>query len=214
MIRSDSIKELAVALNKAQGEFSHAKKDSKNEFFKTKYADLASCIDAAKKPLADNGLSVSQIIDITETGQMVLETLLMHVSGEFLSGRCNLIPVKNDPQSFGSACSYFRRYAFSAITGIAADDDGNSASTASPYSAKPVLVANQKTVDYLAALKATKTLPELASCWQMIPAELRKTYEHTKNDQKTLLTPKNTKEHQHTPTHTETTETTEERTHG
>ena len=129
MSRSESIKELAAALSKAQGAFDHAKKDVKNEFFKSKYADLASVIDAAKKPLSDNGLSVCQICDTTETGDVILETILMHTSGEFISGRYPIRPVKADPQAMGSAITYARRYAFSAITGIAADDDdGNGAS--------------------------------------------------------------------------------------
>lgn len=130
-MRSESVKEIALALSKAQGQFDHAKKDVKNEFFKSKYADLASVIDAAKKPLSDNGLAVVQVVDADNEGGIYLETTLLHSSGEWISGRYPIKPIKTDPQSVGSAITYARRYAFSAMTGIAADDDdGNAASHA------------------------------------------------------------------------------------
>jgi hypothetical protein len=188
MKMSESIKELAAALSKAQGVFEHARKDADNPFFKSRYASLSSVLDAAKQHLSDNGLSVSQIVDTQEDG-MFLETILMHSSGEWMSGKYPLKPLKPDPQALGSCVSYSRRYSFSAITGIAADDDDGNEASVNTYSSKPSLVATQKTVDYIAAIKATKTLAELSSCWQMIPAELRKTYEHTKNEQKAALTP-------------------------
>lgn len=129
MNKSESIKDLAAAMAKAQGAFDHAKKDVSNTFFKSKYADLASVIDAAKKPLADNGLSVIQTTEFDESHGVILVTTLAHSSGQWISGRYPINPVKNDPQSMGSATTYARRYCFSAITGIAADDDdGNAAS--------------------------------------------------------------------------------------
>jgi hypothetical protein len=129
MERSESIKELAIALSKAQGSFNHAKKDTNNPFFKSQYADLASVIDAAKHQLFDNGLSVIQIVDSLESGDINLITMLLHSSGEYISGNYPIRPLKSDPQSIGSAITYARRYSFSAITGIASDDDdGNAAS--------------------------------------------------------------------------------------
>lgn len=125
---SQSIAALAAALSKAQGQFEHAKKDANNPFFKSKYADLASVIDAAKPHLAANGLAVVQTTNFTEHG-LFLVTSLIHESGEYICGEYPIKPTKDDPQSMGSAVSYARRYTFSAITGIAADDDdGNKAS--------------------------------------------------------------------------------------
>jgi len=127
-MKSDNINELAAALSKAQGAFDHAKKDVNNAFFKSKYADLASCIDAAKTALAANGLAVVQSTDV-ENDELVLITTLMHASGQWVDSKYPIRPVKNDPQGMGSAITYGRRYAFCAITGIAADDDdGNAAS--------------------------------------------------------------------------------------
>ena len=56
MNKSESIKELAGALSKAQGAMTAAKMDSVNPFFKSKYADLGSVIQASKSTLAANGL--------------------------------------------------------------------------------------------------------------------------------------------------------------
>ena len=60
MNQSESIAALAAALSKAQASITGALKDSANPFFKSKYADLASCWDACRKPLTDNGLAVIQ----------------------------------------------------------------------------------------------------------------------------------------------------------
>jgi len=130
MTQSATIAELAKALSSAQGALNHARKEITNTFFNSKYADLASCIDAARPALAANGLSVVQITEFEETGVFLITTL-MHSSGEWISGRYPLRPVKTDPQGMGSALTYARRYTFCAITGIAADDDdGNQASGA------------------------------------------------------------------------------------
>ena len=128
IIMSPSIAALAGALSKAQGQFEHAKKDADNPFFKSKYADLASVIDAARPHLAANKLAVIQPTKRTSEG-LLLVTLLTHESGEYIGGEYPIKPTKDDPQGMGSALTYARRYAFSAITGIASeDDDGNAAS--------------------------------------------------------------------------------------
>lgn len=129
---SPTIAKLSEALSKAQGEFDHAKKDVKNEFFKSKYADLASVIDAAKKPLSNNGLAVIQITEVQDNGDIFLTTLLTHSSGEWIISKYPIKPMKPDPQGFGSALTYARRYSFSAITGIASEDDDGNAGAGNP----------------------------------------------------------------------------------
>lgn len=141
-MQSESINELASALSKAQGEFDHAKKDVNNAFFKSKYADLASCIDAARVQLSKHGLSVVQVTSM-DNGSMMLETRLLHSSGQWIGGIYPINPVKNDPQGLGSAITYARRYCFCAITGIASDDDdgnaasGNQSKVSEPVEEKP-----------------------------------------------------------------------------
>ena len=129
MTRSDSIAALAAALSKAQSAMTGAKKDSINPHFKSKYADLASVWDACREHLTKNGLSVIQMPGKDETGYYV-ETVLAHSSGEFVSCKLHIVPIKDDPQGLGSSITYARKYALAAIAGIApddSDDDGEAA---------------------------------------------------------------------------------------
>lgn len=129
MEKSESIKELATALNKVQSKLQAAKKGSENPYFKSKYADLLAVWDACREPLTENGLSVVQVADTDEQGRGYLETLLIHTSGEWVKGRLPLMSLKADPQSQGSAITYARRYSLSAIVGLCTeeDDDGEKA---------------------------------------------------------------------------------------
>ena len=138
MQQSESIANLAKALAIVQGKLTYAKKDSKNPFFKSNYADLESVWDACRDLLASNGLSVSQFpgsyCEIDKS--MSLTTILLHESGEWISQEMTLPVSKVDPQGAGSAITYMRRYALAAVVGVVqSDDDGNAASN--PVS-KPV----------------------------------------------------------------------------
>lgn len=127
MKKSDSIKEIAIALNKAQSEMGGAIKGSNNPFFKSKYADLSSVVQAIKQPFANAGLSYVQF-PIESSGRIGIETILMHTSGEYISNEFTVQLTKQDAQSAGSALTYCRRYALQAIAGIPSeDDDGNGA---------------------------------------------------------------------------------------
>lgn len=127
MQKSESIKHIAAALNKAQAEMSGAKKGANNPFFKSKYADMNSVVDAVRIPFCNNGLSYSQF-PIMQDNKVGVETILMHESGEWMSDILVLPMVKQDPQAAGSAITYAKRYALQSIAGIPSeDDDGNSA---------------------------------------------------------------------------------------
>jgi hypothetical protein len=137
MQTSESINELSAALAKAQGEITGALKDSANPFFKSKYADLASCWDACRVPLAKNGLAVIQVPETTEAG-LTLITTLAHSSGQWIRGSLPVKPKDDTPQAMGSALTYARRYALTAFIGIAqVDDDGNAASGKVSYGGTP-----------------------------------------------------------------------------
>lgn len=122
MKSSEQLNELADALSKAQGVMQFALKDSKNPFFKSSYADLTSIVSCIQKPLSDNGLSFVQAMRL-EGELKVLETILLHKSGQWISSDYPVTPTKSDPQSLGSATSYARRYGLQALIGVVADDD-------------------------------------------------------------------------------------------
>ena len=149
MDKSESIKALAEALNKAQDEMGGAVKDAKNPFFKSNYADLSSVVQAIKQPFADNGLSYSQL-PLFEDGRVGVETILMHVSGEWMAGKLLLPVTKQDPQAAGSAITYARRYALQAMAGIPSEDDDGNIASQKP-AAKPKLDDNAK--QWIAAAK-------------------------------------------------------------
>jgi len=126
MERSESIKELAKALSAAQGVMTAAKMDKENPFLKNMYADLGSVISAAKQPMQANGLAVSQLIG-GDGAHVTITTLLMHLSGEWLSTEMSM-PVgeargKSQAQEIGSIITYLRRYSLAAILGVHADED-------------------------------------------------------------------------------------------
>ena len=133
MNKSDSIKELATALAKAQAEMVNPKFDTENPFFKSKYASLAAVRDAVLPILAKHGLSIIQSLGSTDKG-VECETMLMHISGEWVSGLLSLPITKHDAQGYGSAATYARRYTLMSFSGVVgdSDDDANAASEAKP----------------------------------------------------------------------------------
>lgn len=178
--QSPSIGELAKALAKAQAVMPVAIKSKENPFFKSQYADLPALVHVTRKCLTDNGLSVSQVT-IPENGVAILKTLLMHSSGEWLASFYPVHPVKNDPQSLGSAISYARRYSYAPAIGLvsddAEDDDGNAASgkmaqsTPQPRQALPAVkhaqphpsapISSQEPGDLIPALPGGRGVSEL-----------------------------------------------------
>lgn len=130
------MKAIITALVKAQKAFEPARKGSDNPHFRSKYASLDACVDAVLAALNDNGIYLMQKTSDCEDGVKV-ETVFLHESGEMLSGGTLHVPAaKLDPQGYGSALTYARRYSLLAACGIAPeDDDGNQATAA--YKAKP-----------------------------------------------------------------------------
>jgi hypothetical protein len=126
MNKSESIKELAAALAKAQAAMPAAKFDATNPFLKNKYASLGAIIEAARAPLAANGLSVVQLP--TNEGEGIgVTTILMHASGEYIESTLSLLvgdeKGKSTAQVAGSVITYLRRYALASVLGIYADED-------------------------------------------------------------------------------------------
>lgn len=136
--KSDTIEKLAEALSIAQGQMTNATKNSTNPHFKSKYADLAAVIDCSKEALAKNGLSVVQIPN-GKPPFVSVTTILLHKTGQYITGEITLKSRSDSPQDMGSAITYAKRYALSAMLNIAADDDddGNAATQNNRYDQRP-----------------------------------------------------------------------------
>lgn len=149
MKQSESIKNLAEAMAQAQSQMGSAIKGSSNPFYRSKYADLGSVIEAIKPHFAANGLSYVQF-PVSGESSVGVTTRLMHSSGEWLQ-QDYFIPLgKMDAQAAGSAITYARRYALQSIAGIPSeDDDGNAATQAAPAVPKTVTKAQAKIISDL-----------------------------------------------------------------
>lgn len=127
MKQSESIKSISAALLKAQKEMEGAKKGSTNPFFRSKYADYNSVLEACKGALNDNGITILQPhrVDSSERGNfMVVETILLHESGEFIASETKVeVAKQNDPQALGIAQTYARRYGLQSFIALPSEDD-------------------------------------------------------------------------------------------
>lgn len=143
MRNSESISNLAAALAKFNGTVSSISKDAKNPQFRSEYVTLDKLIEITRPILQENGLSVMQFPLTKENGEIGIQTLLLHDSGEFIEGEplymepCRMVKgggyeTAKDAQAAGSLISYLRRYSYQAILNLntGEDDDGNEASNA------------------------------------------------------------------------------------
>lgn len=135
------MKLISAALVKAQKQFAPALKTNTNPHFKSKYVGLDGCVEAVIDALNDNGIYLMQKNHPNDTG-IAVETIFIHESGESISGGVLTVPAdKQNPQGYGSALTYARRYSLMAACGIAPeDDDGQAAS-------KPVVKATKPSID-------------------------------------------------------------------
>jgi len=120
---------LINALVKAQQEIDHVVQDANNPFFKSDYASLKEVIDSVKKPLNSNGILLQQVAHDCENGVCV-ETVFHGHGGILSTGKVTIPAAKQDPQAYGSALSYAKRYSLLMACGVATkkeDDDAEAA---------------------------------------------------------------------------------------
>lgn len=142
MKTSDQIDLLAAALLKAQGAIQAVVKDKTGKVqsksgasYEYKYSDLASVIEHVKPHLNAAGILFTQGAAGDSAG-VVVETRLIHTSGQWIATTVFLPVNSGTAQAYGSAITYGKRYGLQALTGLPSeDDDGKAASEAAP--AKP-----------------------------------------------------------------------------
>ncbi len=157
-------KNIAAAFVKAQRAFGPALKTSVNPHFKSKYADLANCIEAVIEALNANGIGLMQRTYECKDGVLV-ETVFIHESGEVMEcGMLHLPASKLDAMGFGSCLTYARRYSLLTATGLAPeDDDGVAASRRTEIKST---VDEHKLADLLAAMDEVTTIKELQEAYK------------------------------------------------
>ena len=155
MNMSLDISEIAPAFLKAQAEMESAEKNQINPFFKSRYADLSSIIEACKPALNNNGISVLQPIN-----DMMVETILIHTSGQWYSSLTPIVVKDPDnPQAMGSGIQYACRYGLQAFVVVTReDDDGNQAAIESSDAVKKQVlgILNRLDVDESIVPKLTQ----------------------------------------------------------
>ena len=148
------MKQIAAAFVKAQKSFAPALKTNTNPAFKSKYVALDGCIEAVIDALNSNGIALMQPTHEDATG-VTVETLFVHESGEVMSGGKLHVPAdKQNPQGYGSALTYARRYSLMSSCGIAPEDDDGNAASAQQKPAKqvPQVFISSKQAEQLALL--------------------------------------------------------------
>jgi hypothetical protein len=181
MNKSESIKELASALAKAQGELKNPAFDSKNPHFKSQYASLVSVREAVIPVLNRHGLVVTQLPKAAD-GVAGCETVLMHISGEWVSETL-LIPLeKQNAHGAVSAITYCRRTALQAFAGVVGDDDddGNA-------SVEKKVVAKAPDSEGAAALLTCASIQDLQAAWEALNPAQRASLGPTKDAVKARL---------------------------
>lgn len=187
METSETRAELFKAFANFKKKLKQPLKDANNPFFKSKYVPLENVVQVVDEAMIDTGLSYIQEIEDLEEGYLRVDTIVLHESGEYMVIKGSKVkPVKNDPQSAGSATTYARRYSLSTAFGIASDpdDDGNGASqqaknnqqsknTQQPKAQpKPELTPEQKVVANIDWVnKKYKPEIELIKSWQEMEHE-------------------------------------------
>jgi hypothetical protein len=162
MICSPSISKISAALLLAQKEISGAKKGATNPFFKMKYSDLGSVMEACKDAFNNHGISVIQPIELID-GINVVKTILLHESGEYITSSMK-VSCKNpeNPQEMGSAITYAKRYALQALAFIPSeDDDGEVATKPLRATTEPVKATQTSTsISNIKCSECGKPVPE------------------------------------------------------
>lgn len=135
MKTSDQINELSAAMAKAQGKFPEIVKDKKVEvknkegkyLYSYFYAELSTIVSAVRPALAESGLSIAQ--GMSGDGNYCV-TRILHSSGQWIETQYPFVAKESDMQALGGGFTFARRYAISALLGIATETDDDASKVA------------------------------------------------------------------------------------
>lgn len=142
MHMSDKVDQIMPEFYQFQQNVRNPKKSAVGQGYK--YMTLDELIDHTRKAMAGLGLSFSQEVSSSDSGDIELMTRIYHTSGQWLSFGPLVLPADNGQkmnkiQQAGSAITYARRYSLAAALGIASeeDNDGKTAKNLTKVIASP-----------------------------------------------------------------------------
>lgn len=130
-MQSENLDKLFKGMNVFRSQLKQPVKDAKNPFFKSNYVTLEGVQNAIDAGIKGTGLAYTQIVKNDDNGNVGVETIITHESGQYLTtGVLALRPEKATPQGYGSTITYAKRYQLASAFGVSSDvdDDGNAGS--------------------------------------------------------------------------------------
>jgi len=171
---SEHLDQIAAANTLFQAEVVGSVKGSENPFYKSRYADLTSCWRAIRPALAKHGLSVIQSPS-AEGNAVSVDTLLLHVSGQWIGGTMTATAKDDSPQSVASCTTYLRRNALSAMTSLSPIDDDAEAAQGRAEAVLPSPTPPEGYENWLLTLaKSATSIATLEKQWKKSALPLRK----------------------------------------
>ena len=129
MRESSDISQLAPDLVSAINEIANPQRNrsvsvtaANNDTYDFSYATLDAINAVARPVLAAHNICVMQPI-VTRERAVLLVTRLLHRSGQWMESEIPIVAPGSNLKAFGSAVTYVRRYALSAILNIVLDED-------------------------------------------------------------------------------------------
>lgn len=163
------MKLISAALVKAQKQFAPALKTNTNPHFKSRYVGLDGCVEAVIDALNNNGIYLMQKNHPNDTG-IAVETIFIHESGETISGGVLTVPAdKQNPQGYGSALTYARRYSLMAACGIAPEDDDGQAASKPVIKKKEAINDERLTAAVEKIVKGEYSVEKLKANFELTP---------------------------------------------
>ncbi len=166
---SESLAAIGKALAAAQAEMTEITRSRTAQIdaggkgrYSYTYAELAEVIGAVLPALNKHGIAAVQSPGCFDDGQIAVETLLVHESGEWMKSELRMRPTQSTPQGTGSAITYARRYALQAMCGVAPEDDDGAAASAPIAKSAPKTTPMQRSAPLRAGAEAPKGTPAAA----------------------------------------------------
>lgn len=188
MEQINKMAQLYAALASAQAEYSPLAKNRTVSIrtrsggeYEFRYADLEAVFSSTRPALTKHGISFVQTIQ-PANGRSSLITMLAHKDGGVLTSEIEFsMPNSGDIKDFGAHLTYLRRYAATALLGVAADDDldqngeGAGQGDSQPAEQKPSTEAKREETQAGKPPYPEKKLQEMLPKWRDLIASGQKT---------------------------------------